>query len=157
MEKVPCNAPYIQVIKLRDTWYTGSVWVHVLVYLFPQLLNFSTSCFAYVMLSRSKKQAAKEAESRREEALLAQLEFAAFGDAPTVKYHSQLSEPELWWSRHYTWLKDNGYILRPRYAPDWTPSWKRTKKSWFVCEDSHVAPVCIILLGLCLVLITKNR
>ena len=108
------------------------------------------------MLSRSKKQAAKEAESRREEALLAQLEFAAFGDTPTVKSRSQLSEPELWWSRHYTWLKDNGYILRPRYAPDWTPSWKTTKESWVFCEDSHGALVWITLLRLCLVLLTKN-
>ncbi|KIJ16754.1 hypothetical protein PAXINDRAFT_168241 [Paxillus involutus ATCC 200175] len=51
----------------------------------------------------------------------------------------QLSEPELWWSQHYEWFKDNGYLLRPRYAPDWTPSWRGTNKNWFLCEDGRVA------------------
>ena len=95
------------------------------------------------MLSRSKKQAAKDAEARQEEASLARLEIAAFGDTPTYKDHGQLTESELWWSKHYTWLKDNGYILRPRYAPDWTPSWRGTKKNRIMCEDGRVAKVGI--------------
>ncbi|KAF8134314.1 kinase-like domain-containing protein [Boletus edulis] len=97
------------------------------------------------MFSGSKKQAAVQAKARQEEeALRAQLELAAFGDTPTNKDdYGQLSERELWWSRHYGWLKDSGYILRPRYAPDWTPSWQGTKKSWLTCEDSHLAKVIL--------------
>ena len=102
------------------------------------------------MPSSSKKQAVKEAEARGEEALLAQLRHAAFGDTLTSKDGGQLSEPELWWSKHYSWLKDSGYILRPRYALDWTPSWQGTKKSWLMCEDGRVAKVWIKMLGLCL-------
>ena len=90
-------------------------------------------------MSRSGIQPAKGAS--QEQALqLAQLELAVFGDMPTNK-DGELSEPELWWSQHYQWLKDNGYLLRPRYAPDWTPSWQGTKKSWVLCEDSCAAPV----------------
>ena len=39
----------------------------------------------------------------------ARLELAAFGDITTILDGVQLSEPELWWSKHYGWLKDNGY------------------------------------------------
>lgn len=85
-------------------------------------------------------QPAKETEASGEQALLAQLESAVFGDLSTNK-DGQLTEPELWWSRHYLWLKDSGYLLRPRYAPDWTPSWQGTKKNWVLCEDSCVAQV----------------
>lgn len=93
-----------------------------------------------MMLSRSKKQAVKEAKAIQKEEL-AQLELAAFGDAPTNKDNAQLSDPERWWSRHYNWLKDNGYILRPRYAPDWSPSWLGTKKNRLMCEDNRTAKV----------------
>ncbi|KAJ7646822.1 kinase-like domain-containing protein [Roridomyces roridus] len=30
-----------------------------------------------------------------------------------------LPELELFWSDHYSWLKDRGYLLRPRYLPEW--------------------------------------
>lgn len=91
------------------------------------------------MLTRPGKQVAEETEVR-EQALLAHLEHAVFGDRPTIK-DGELSELELWWSRHYRWLKDRGYLLRPRYAPDWVPSWHGTKKSWVLCEDGYAAPV----------------
>lgn len=52
-----------------------------------------------------------------------------------------LSENELWWTRHFHWLKDRGYLLRPRYAPDWVPSWRGTKKGIYSCEDSATAMV----------------
>lgn len=87
-------------------------------------------------------QPAKETEVSREQAPLAQLGRAVFGDLPTNK-DGQLTEPELWWSHHYHWLKDSGYLLRPRYAPDWIPSWQGTKKNWALCEDSRVAKVGI--------------
>ncbi|KAI5825113.1 hypothetical protein K523DRAFT_283738, partial [Schizophyllum commune Tattone D] len=30
---------------------------------------------------------------------------------------------EKWWVDHQPWLESHGYMLRPRYRPDWTPSW----------------------------------
>jgi hypothetical protein len=77
-----------------------------------------------------------------EQALPAQLglEHAVFGDTHTGE-DGQLSEPEIWWSQQYNWLKDNGYLLRPRYTPGWIPSWHGTKKSWIFCEDGRMAPV----------------
>jgi hypothetical protein len=32
------------------------------------------------------------------------------------------------WANHYEWLKSRGYLLRPRYAPGWVPSWKGKKR-----------------------------
>jgi len=84
---------------------------------------------------RSKKKAEKEAEAKRQEALLAQLELEVFGGMRRIE-PGELGESEVWWSQHYQWLKDSGYLLRPRYAPDWTPSWQGTKKNWTMCEDS---------------------
>ena len=52
-----------------------------------------------------------------------------------------LSENELWWTRHFQWLKDCGYLLRPRYTPDWVPSWRGTNKWRYSCEDSVTAMV----------------
>lgn len=94
------------------------------------------------MSTRLGKQVAKETETTasREQALLAQLELTVFGDMSANK-DGQLSEPERWWSQHYHWLKESGYLLRSRYAPDWTPSWEGTKKSWVLCEDGCAAPV----------------
>ncbi|KAI0363369.1 hypothetical protein BV20DRAFT_147088 [Pilatotrama ljubarskyi] len=44
---------------------------------------------------------------------------------------------EHYWRDHYDWLRDSGYALRPRYKPDWTPSWEGTQKSALLSEDSQ--------------------
>lgn len=36
----------------------------------------------------------------------------------------QLSPSEVFWRDLYGFLKEHGYLLRPRYHPEWTPSWK---------------------------------
>ncbi|OCH83830.1 hypothetical protein OBBRIDRAFT_892117 [Obba rivulosa] len=46
-----------------------------------------------------------------------------------------LKPGEIWWRDHQPWLQERGYSLRPRYMPDWIPSWKGTTKLWFRCED----------------------
>ncbi|OCH88105.1 hypothetical protein OBBRIDRAFT_735113 [Obba rivulosa] len=46
-----------------------------------------------------------------------------------------LREAEYYWRDRQQWLEAQGYMLRPRYRPDWKPSWEGTKKSWFDCED----------------------
>ncbi|KAJ6502003.1 kinase-like domain-containing protein [Mycena sanguinolenta] len=38
--------------------------------------------------------------------------------------HSDLSLGERWWYNHRDWLKDCGYLLRPRYQEGWAPPWK---------------------------------
>lgn len=74
--------------------------------------------------------------------------LAQFGRAPGDTEPSDtvlLSESELWWTRHFQWLKDRGYLLRPRYAPDWVPSWRGTKKYKYACEDSLSSIVSIVI------------
>jgi len=44
---------------------------------------------------------------------------------------------ETWWRDHYHELESHGYILRPRYHPDWKPSWKRSGKPFFSTEDGQ--------------------
>ena len=44
---------------------------------------------------------------------------------------------EIFWRDNFTWFKDQGYQLRPRFAPDWIPSWLGTSKFRLQCEDGH--------------------
>ena len=48
-----------------------------------------------------------------------------------------LFRTEMWWRDHYRDLEAHGYRLRPRYHPDWQPSWKRTGKDFFDVEDGQ--------------------
>ncbi|KAJ3009451.1 hypothetical protein NUW54_g2780 [Trametes sanguinea] len=43
---------------------------------------------------------------------------------------------EVLWKDRYFWLKDRGYDLRPRYSPDWEPSWLNTNLNAEFCEDA---------------------
>lgn len=43
---------------------------------------------------------------------------------------------EVFWRERYNFLRDCGYQLRPRLAPEWTPSWLGTNRDPFFCEDS---------------------
>ena len=52
---------------------------------------------------------------------------------------------EHYWRDRSLWLKEHGYTLRPRYSPDWKPSWVWTNKRWMHCEDSRPTPgVCLM-------------
>ncbi|KAJ3500155.1 hypothetical protein NLJ89_g9916 [Agrocybe chaxingu] len=46
-----------------------------------------------------------------------------------------LTSSEKFWCKHYQYLQDHGYQLRPRYAPGWVHSWKDTDKFYLDCED----------------------
>ncbi|KAJ7162161.1 hypothetical protein C8R46DRAFT_1222303 [Mycena filopes] len=53
---------------------------------------------------------------------------------------------EVFWVEHQPWLEEQGYSLRPRYHPDWIPSWiQDPSKPVRSCEDAasyfHDAPV----------------
>jgi len=59
-----------------------------------------------------------------------------------------LDRGEAFWRENYQFLLDHGYLLRPRYSPDWVPSWIGTNKGPWNCEDGIYLAVssCIILL-----------
>ncbi|KIK55650.1 hypothetical protein GYMLUDRAFT_47614 [Collybiopsis luxurians FD-317 M1] len=52
-----------------------------------------------------------------------------------------LLEFEVFWRDHYEWLRDRGYVLRPRYRPGWVASWVGTNTFPFDCEDGQVQPL----------------
>ncbi|KAI0046678.1 hypothetical protein FA95DRAFT_1478922, partial [Auriscalpium vulgare] len=46
-------------------------------------------------------------------------------------------EGELWWVQRYVALEQAGYVLRPRYHPDWEPSWLANGTPRELAEDGH--------------------
>ncbi|KAI8970998.1 kinase-like protein [Trametes punicea] len=56
----------------------------------------------------------------------------------TLKGHYGLLPAEVFWRERQQFLHDAGYILRPRYWPDWRPSWLGTNLRPTFCEDSIV-------------------
>ena len=46
-----------------------------------------------------------------------------------------LDNGEAFWRENYQFLLDHGYQLRPRYSPDWVPSWIGTNKHRRNFED----------------------
>ncbi|KAH9920118.1 uncharacterized protein B0H18DRAFT_1193589 [Fomitopsis serialis] len=53
----------------------------------------------------------------------------ADGGLATHEYH---------WRDRQAWLREQGYMLRPRYRPDWKPSWLGTAKYHRDCEDGLI-------------------
>lgn len=47
-----------------------------------------------------------------------------------------LTPSEIWWRDHQSFLNSHGYLLRPRFRPDWIPSWTGTNIIPNYCEDS---------------------
>ncbi|KAG1753331.1 kinase-like domain-containing protein [Suillus lakei] len=86
---------------------------------------------------RAEIKAEEAAELERSRSLRAQKERAAFG-AEHERRSGALSPDETWWSQQYQWLRGQGYLLRPRYAPDWVPSWEGSKRVASDCEDRQV-------------------
>jgi len=52
-----------------------------------------------------------------------------------------LHRSEKWWRDNYYDPKTFGYDLRPRYHPDWVPSWKMSGKDFHIVEDGQPALV----------------
>ena len=52
---------------------------------------------------------------------------------------------EMSWTKKYDFFLHHGYELRPRYSPEWEPSWKTNGKPPQQCEDYHRLPVCFLL------------
>ncbi|KAJ3831380.1 kinase-like domain-containing protein [Lentinula raphanica] len=56
-------------------------------------------------------------------------------------YGQRLFDYEIFWRDHYEWLKCKGYLLRPRYHPNWVPSWLGSTRSPLSFEDSRTRPL----------------
>ncbi|KAJ3832050.1 hypothetical protein F5878DRAFT_729487 [Lentinula raphanica] len=57
--------------------------------------------------------------------------------------NTKLWPSEIFWREHYHWLKSKGYLLRPRYHPDWVPSWLGSTKfarSFEDCQTRMLVP-----------------
>ena len=57
----------------------------------------------------------------------------------------QLGELETWWAERQIALERAGYMLRPRYRPDWEPSWTGTDKFYLDCEDGQPQRVSVYI------------
>jgi hypothetical protein len=61
--------------------------------------------------------------------------------------HSVLENYERYWADLQPFLLQYDYQLRPRYRPEWKPSWFQpgNRARWFNCEDSIRMPVSMIV------------
>ena len=50
--------------------------------------------------------------------------------------NEELDKDERWWVERTELFNRRGYVLRQRYRPGWTPSWKRPDNKNPYCEDS---------------------
>lgn len=62
--------------------------------------------------------------------------LAIFHDLDAQLYPPELNEDEQIWRDRYSFFLDCGYQLRPRYVPEWTPSWIGTQLDPSYCEDA---------------------
>ena len=60
---------------------------------------------------------------------------------PNPEIFLSLAGHEIPWRDRYHFLASKGYTLRPRYHPDWKPSWLENGRCMNHCEDFWVAPV----------------
>ncbi|KAI0800216.1 kinase-like domain-containing protein [Fomes fomentarius] len=51
----------------------------------------------------------------------------------------KLVTSERFWQERQPHLQRHGYLLRPRYSPDWQPSWIGTNLAPMFCEDSIIS------------------
>lgn len=69
-----------------------------------------------------------------------QLRREFFGDNPRIE-PGGIRPYESWWIERQKALEQAGYMLRPRYHPDWKPSWAGTHKYPHRFEDGQVLHV----------------
>ena len=54
---------------------------------------------------------------------------------------SELTNTEKKWRDRAEMLEKEGYVLRPRLRPGWTPSWLESGRHPMSCEDGESLPV----------------
>ncbi|KAF8879576.1 kinase-like domain-containing protein [Infundibulicybe gibba] len=60
-------------------------------------------------------------------------------------YPKIINKDEIIWRDRYSFFLERGWELRPRYRPDWKPSWAGTSINPVDCEDSISNIISIIL------------
>ena len=60
---------------------------------------------------------------------------------PTERQAGTLVMTEHWWRDRYNDIEKQGYRLRPRYQPQWEPSWLKTGKDFYSAEDGQATIV----------------
>lgn len=55
--------------------------------------------------------------------------------------YAKRDENEMFWVARQPHLNRFGYDLRPRYQPDWQPSWGDHPENWIDAEDAMPLPV----------------
>ena len=60
---------------------------------------------------------------------------------PSTSDCDVLMPHEVFWRDHQAWLQQCGYMLRPRYKPNWVPSWRSSNADPRECEDGLALPV----------------
>ena len=78
-------------------------------------------------------------------------ELAGYRES-TKKGGFALTPLEIWWRDRAIFLESRGYRLRPRFRPDWEPSWVSRSVNPFQCEDAQPHLVRLFHVYLCLVL-----
>ncbi|KAH9013308.1 hypothetical protein EDB85DRAFT_2098347 [Lactarius pseudohatsudake] len=56
---------------------------------------------------------------------------------PNDRQAGTLVMTERWWGDCYHEIAERGYKLRPRYHPQWEPSWFKTSKDFYTVEDGQ--------------------
>ncbi|KAI9063419.1 hypothetical protein FKP32DRAFT_1572053 [Trametes sanguinea] len=61
-------------------------------------------------------------------------------EGPEARF-ARLSSEEVYWRDRQGFLESRGYALRPRYRPDWSPSWRgKPRGAVFTAEDGYSLP-----------------
>jgi hypothetical protein len=53
---------------------------------------------------------------------------------------------EQWWRYRYNEIAEHGYELRPRYHPNWQPSWLKSGKDFYTVEDGQPTIVRVAMI-----------
>ena len=75
--------------------------------------------------------------------------YSIVGSATTApkRQVGGLVTTEQWWRDRYDETAEHGYQLRPRYHPNWQPSWLKSGKDFYTVEDGQptIVRVAVII------------
>jgi hypothetical protein len=71
------------------------------------------------------------------------LNNAAVYSEPSDRQAGTLVMTEYWWRDRYDEIAEHGFKLRPRYHPQWQPSWLKSGKNFYTVEDGQPTIVCV--------------
>ena len=76
------------------------------------------------------------------------LSSSIVGNAATapIRQVGTLVTTEQWWRDRYYEIAEHGYHLRPRFHPDWQPSWLQSGKDFYTVEDGQPTIVRIAVI-----------